>query len=103
MCSDRLDSDFPDIDLSQLDASDFDSVNCLSELHWCNDHATGASPASARYSTTDELFEVCRTRMHAHMYARTQNDMCRHARTHDPQCFQPTIGILEQSKGLLND
>uniref|UniRef100_A0A4W5NW31 Peroxisome proliferator-activated receptor gamma, coactivator 1 beta n=1 Tax=Hucho hucho TaxID=62062 RepID=A0A4W5NW31_9TELE len=58
VCSDRLDGDFPDIDLSQLDASDFDSVNCLSELHWCNDNAD-ISPASIQYSTGDpELFEI---------------------------------------------
>lgn len=58
VCSDRLDTDFPDIDLSQLDTSDFDSVNCLSELQWCNDQPVDASPASIRYSTADELFEV---------------------------------------------
>ena len=59
VCSDRLDTDFPDIDLSQLDTSDFDSVNCLSELQWCNDQPADASPASIHYSTeTDELFEV---------------------------------------------
>ncbi|XP_029917320.1 peroxisome proliferator-activated receptor gamma coactivator 1-beta [Myripristis murdjan] len=58
VCSDRLDTDFPDIDLSQLDASDFDSVNCLSELHWCNDQPSDASPASIHYSTADELFET---------------------------------------------
>lgn len=56
MCSDRLDTDFPDIDLSQLDTSDFDSVNCLSELQWCNDQPADASPA--RYCTADELLEV---------------------------------------------
>nr|XP_006632146.1 PREDICTED: peroxisome proliferator-activated receptor gamma coactivator 1-beta-like [Lepisosteus oculatus] len=56
--SDRLDADFPDIDLSQLDASDFDSVNCLSELRWCNDQSD-ASPASSCYSSGDpELFEI---------------------------------------------
>ncbi|XP_035017027.2 peroxisome proliferator-activated receptor gamma coactivator 1-beta [Hippoglossus stenolepis] len=58
VCSDRLDTDFPDIDLSQLDTSDFDSVNCLSELQWCNDQAADASPASIHYSTADELFEI---------------------------------------------
>ncbi|XP_063733210.1 peroxisome proliferator-activated receptor gamma coactivator 1-beta [Eleginops maclovinus] len=57
VCSDRLDNDFPDIDLSQLDTSDFDSVNCLSELQWCNDQSTDASPSSIHYSTADELFE----------------------------------------------
>lgn len=56
--SDRLDADFPDFDLSQLDASDFDSVNCLGELHWCNEHSDH-SPASIQYSAGDtELFEV---------------------------------------------
>ncbi|KAI3351415.1 hypothetical protein L3Q82_020269 [Scortum barcoo] len=58
VCSDRLDTDFPDIDLSQLDTSDFDSVNCLSELQWCNDQVSDASPASIHYSTADELFEI---------------------------------------------
>ncbi|MEQ2175819.1 hypothetical protein GOODEAATRI_021647 [Goodea atripinnis] len=58
VCSDRLDTDFPDIDLSQLDTSDFDSVNCLSELQWCTDHPVDVSPASIRYSTADELFEI---------------------------------------------
>uniref|UniRef100_A0A8C2WV68 Peroxisome proliferator-activated receptor gamma, coactivator 1 beta n=1 Tax=Cyclopterus lumpus TaxID=8103 RepID=A0A8C2WV68_CYCLU len=58
VCSDRLDTDFPDIDLSQLDTSDFDSVNCLSELQWCNDQPSDASPASIHYSTADELFEI---------------------------------------------
>ncbi|KAK2838596.1 hypothetical protein Q7C36_013410 [Tachysurus vachellii] len=58
VCSDHLDTDFPDFDLSQLDASDFDSVNCLSELHWCNDHSD-SSPASIQYSVGDaELFEI---------------------------------------------
>ncbi|XP_058505044.1 peroxisome proliferator-activated receptor gamma coactivator 1-beta isoform X1 [Solea solea] len=58
VCSDRLDTDFPDIDLSQLDTSDFDSVNYLSELQWCNDQPADASPASIHYSTADELFEI---------------------------------------------
>lgn len=58
MCSDRLDTDFPDIDLSQLDPSDFDSVNCLSELQWCSDQEPNASPASIHYSTADELFQI---------------------------------------------
>uniref|UniRef100_A0A8C6V242 Peroxisome proliferator-activated receptor gamma, coactivator 1 beta n=1 Tax=Neogobius melanostomus TaxID=47308 RepID=A0A8C6V242_9GOBI len=55
VCSDRLDTDFPDIDLSQLDPSDF---NCLSELQWCSDQEPNASPASIRYSTADELFQI---------------------------------------------
>lgn len=58
VCSDRLDTDFPDIDLSQLDTSDFDSVNCLSELQWCSDQQVDASPASIHCSTADQLFEV---------------------------------------------
>lgn len=56
--SGRLDADFPDFDLSQLDASDFDSVNCLGELPWCNEQSD-QSPASIQYSAGDpELFEV---------------------------------------------
>ncbi|KAL0973993.1 hypothetical protein UPYG_G00214010 [Umbra pygmaea] len=55
VCSDRLDADFPDIDLSQLDASDFDSVNCLNELHWYNDQSD-VSPTSICYSTGDPEF-----------------------------------------------
>ncbi|XP_037531095.1 peroxisome proliferator-activated receptor gamma coactivator 1-beta [Nematolebias whitei] len=58
VCSDRLDTDFPDIDLSQLDTSDFDSVNCLNELQWCTDQPADVSPASIRYDTADELFEI---------------------------------------------
>ncbi|XP_061748154.1 peroxisome proliferator-activated receptor gamma coactivator 1-beta [Nerophis ophidion] len=58
VCSDRLDTDFPDIDLSQLDTSDFDSVNCLGELPWCSDQVSDASPASIHYSTNDQLFEI---------------------------------------------
>ncbi|KAF7228683.1 peroxisome proliferator-activated receptor gamma coactivator 1-beta [Nothobranchius furzeri] len=58
VCSDRLDTDFPDIDLSQLDTSDFDSVNCLSELQWCTDQPADGSPASVHYNTADELFEI---------------------------------------------
>ncbi|XP_072251243.1 peroxisome proliferator-activated receptor gamma coactivator 1-beta [Leuresthes tenuis] len=58
VCSDRLDTDFPDIDLSQLDTSDFDSVNCLGELQWCNDQPADVSPPSIHYSTADELFEI---------------------------------------------
>ncbi|KAL4631539.1 hypothetical protein GN956_G15554 [Arapaima gigas] len=56
--SDRLDVDFPDIDLLQLDTSDFDSVSCLSELHWCHDQQDSSS-TSIQYSTGDpELFEI---------------------------------------------
>ncbi|XP_020775616.2 peroxisome proliferator-activated receptor gamma coactivator 1-beta isoform X2 [Boleophthalmus pectinirostris] len=58
VCSDRLDSDFPDIDLSQLDPSDFDSVNCLSELQWCSDQEAHASPASIHCSSADQLFQI---------------------------------------------
>ncbi|XP_065122717.1 peroxisome proliferator-activated receptor gamma coactivator 1-beta [Paramisgurnus dabryanus] len=55
--SGRLDADFPDFDLSQLDASDFDSVNCLGELPWCNEQSD-QSPPSIQYSAGDpELFE----------------------------------------------
>ncbi|XP_063044749.1 peroxisome proliferator-activated receptor gamma coactivator 1-beta [Engraulis encrasicolus] len=50
--SDHLDADFPDIDLSQLDTSDF---NCLSELHWCSEQPD-SSPSSTHYHTGDPEF-----------------------------------------------
>lgn len=52
----HLYSDFPEIDLSQLDASDFDSASCFSELQWCGEHS---ETDSSQYSTDDsELFQV---------------------------------------------
>lgn len=52
----HLYSDFPEIDLSQLDAGDFDSTNCFNELQWdCERSET----ESSQYSTDDsELFQV---------------------------------------------
>ncbi|NXE65787.1 PRGC2 protein, partial [Calcarius ornatus] len=35
----HLYSDFPEIDLSQLDAGDLDSAGCFSELHWGGEHS----------------------------------------------------------------
>ncbi|XP_075571327.1 peroxisome proliferator-activated receptor gamma coactivator 1-beta [Pelecanus crispus] len=52
----HLYSDFPEIDLSQLDASDFDSASCFSELQWCGEHS---ETDSSQYSTDDsELFQI---------------------------------------------
>lgn len=52
----HLYSDFPEIDLSQLDASDFDSAGCFGELQWCGEHS---ETDSSQYSTDDsELFQV---------------------------------------------
>lgn len=54
----HLYSDFPEIDLSQLDASDLDSASCFSELQWCAEHS---ETESSQYSTDDsELFQVPR-------------------------------------------
>ncbi|XP_075712721.1 peroxisome proliferator-activated receptor gamma coactivator 1-beta isoform X2 [Rhinoderma darwinii] len=51
-----LSLDFPEIDLSQLDASDFDTNSCFDELQWCNDHSENES---SQYSTDDsELFQI---------------------------------------------
>jgi len=51
----HLYSDFPEIDLSQLDASDFDSAGCFGELQWCAEHS---ETESSQYSTDDsELFQ----------------------------------------------
>lgn len=52
----HLYSDFPEIDLSPLDASDFDSASCFSELQWCAEHS---ETESSQYSTDDsELLQV---------------------------------------------
>ncbi|KAM6469055.1 peroxisome proliferator-activated receptor gamma coactivator 1-beta isoform 4-T4 [Liasis olivaceus] len=51
----HLYSDFPEIDLSPLDASDFDSANCFSEFQWWCEHS---ETESSQYSTDDsELFQ----------------------------------------------
>uniref|UniRef100_A0A8B9FB40 PPARG coactivator 1 beta n=1 Tax=Amazona collaria TaxID=241587 RepID=A0A8B9FB40_9PSIT len=58
----HLYSDFPEIDLSQLDASDFDSASCFSELQWCGEHS---ETDSSQYSTDDsELFQVLPSSWH---------------------------------------
>lgn len=52
----HLYSDFPEIDLSQLDASDLDSAGYFNELQWCGEHS---ETDSSQYSTDDsELFQV---------------------------------------------
>lgn len=52
----HLYSDFPEIDLSQLDAGDLDSAGCFSELQWGGEHS---ETDSSQYSTDDsELFQV---------------------------------------------
>ncbi|KAF6281197.1 PPARG coactivator 1 beta [Rhinolophus ferrumequinum] len=52
----QLCADFPELDLSQLDASDFDSATCFGELQWCAESSeTEASP----YGPDDsELFQI---------------------------------------------
>ncbi|KAM3925745.1 peroxisome proliferator-activated receptor gamma coactivator 1-beta isoform 2-T2 [Leptodactylus fuscus] len=51
-----LSLDFPEIDLSQLDAGDFDTNSCFNELQWCNDQSENES---SQYSTDDsELFQI---------------------------------------------
>lgn len=58
----QLCADFPELDLSQLDASDFDSATCFGELQWCAESSeTEASP----YGPDDsELFQVCLPESH---------------------------------------
>ncbi|NXQ58582.1 PRGC2 protein, partial [Anthoscopus minutus] len=52
----HLYSDFPEIDLSQLDAGDLDSAGCFSELQWGGEHS---ETDSSQYSTDDsELFQI---------------------------------------------
>ncbi|XP_018408561.1 PREDICTED: peroxisome proliferator-activated receptor gamma coactivator 1-beta [Nanorana parkeri] len=51
-----LSLDFPEIDLSQLDAGDFDTNSCFNELQWCTDQSENES---SQYSTDDsELFQI---------------------------------------------
>ncbi|XP_008102864.2 peroxisome proliferator-activated receptor gamma coactivator 1-beta [Anolis carolinensis] len=66
----HLYSDFPEIDLSQLDASDFDSTNCFSELQWdCGRSET----ESSQYSTDDsELFQIIDSENEALLAALTE-------------------------------
>nr|XP_020636132.1 peroxisome proliferator-activated receptor gamma coactivator 1-beta [Pogona vitticeps] len=66
----HLYSDFPEIDLSQLDAGDFDSTNCFSELQWdCERSET----ESSQYSTDDsELFQIIDSENEALLAALTE-------------------------------
>ncbi|XP_064527779.1 peroxisome proliferator-activated receptor gamma coactivator 1-beta [Pseudopipra pipra] len=66
----HLYSDFPEIDLSQLDASDFDSASCFSELQWCREHS---ETDSSQYSTDDsELFQIIDSENEALLAALTE-------------------------------
>ncbi|OCT88632.1 peroxisome proliferator-activated receptor gamma coactivator 1-beta [Xenopus laevis] len=65
-----LSLDFPEIDLSQLDASDFDSNTCFNELQWYNDHSENES---SQYSTDDsELLQIIDSENEALLAALTQ-------------------------------
>ncbi|KAM6322542.1 peroxisome proliferator-activated receptor gamma coactivator 1-beta [Podargus strigoides] len=66
----HLYSDFPEIDLSQLDASDFDSAGCFSELQWCREHS---ETDSSQYSTDDsELLQIIDSENEALLAALTE-------------------------------
>eukprot|EP00062_Callorhinchus_milii_P020282 gi/632975764/ref/XP_007904411.1/ PREDICTED: peroxisome proliferator-activated receptor gamma coactivator 1-beta-like isoform X4 [Callorhinchus milii] len=53
---DRLYSDFPEIDLSQLDVNDLDTGSCLGELQWDSEQS---DISSSHYSTDgSELFQI---------------------------------------------
>ncbi|KAE8614767.1 hypothetical protein XENTR_v10008298 [Xenopus tropicalis] len=65
-----LSLDFPEIDLSQLDASDFDSNTCFNELQWYNDQSENES---SQYSTDDsELLQIIDSENEALLAALTQ-------------------------------
>ncbi|XP_035144238.1 peroxisome proliferator-activated receptor gamma coactivator 1-beta isoform X3 [Callithrix jacchus] len=52
----QLYADFPELDLSQLDASDFDSATCFGELQWCPENS---ETEPNQYSPDDsELFQL---------------------------------------------
>ncbi|NXP73540.1 PRGC2 protein, partial [Ramphastos sulfuratus] len=66
----HLYSDFPEIDLSQLDANDFDSAGCFSELQWCGEHS---ETDSSQYSTDDsELLQIIDSENEALLAALTE-------------------------------
>uniref|UniRef100_A0A8D2N6L1 RRM domain-containing protein n=1 Tax=Zonotrichia albicollis TaxID=44394 RepID=A0A8D2N6L1_ZONAL len=66
----HLYSDFPEIDLSQLDAGDLDSAGCFSELHWDREHS---ETDSSQYSTDDsELFQIIDSENEALLAALTE-------------------------------
>ncbi|XP_077780569.1 peroxisome proliferator-activated receptor gamma coactivator 1-beta isoform X1 [Podarcis muralis] len=66
----HLYSDFPEIDLSQLDAGDFDSASCFNELQWCCEHS---ETESSQYSTDDsELFQIIDSENEALLAALTE-------------------------------
>ncbi|XP_063088426.1 peroxisome proliferator-activated receptor gamma coactivator 1-beta isoform X3 [Cavia porcellus] len=52
----QLCADFPELDLSQLDTSDFDSAACFGELQWCPENS---ETEPGQYSPDDcELFQI---------------------------------------------
>ncbi|XP_011369447.1 peroxisome proliferator-activated receptor gamma coactivator 1-beta isoform X3 [Pteropus vampyrus] len=52
----QLCADFPELDLSQLDASDFDSATCFGELQWCPE---SSETEPSQYSPEDsELLQL---------------------------------------------
>uniref|UniRef100_A0A8C0VER6 PPARG coactivator 1 beta n=1 Tax=Cyanistes caeruleus TaxID=156563 RepID=A0A8C0VER6_CYACU len=66
----HLYSDFPEIDLSQLDAGDLDSAGCFSELQWGGEHS---ETDSSQYSTDDsELFQIIDSENEALLAALTE-------------------------------
>ncbi|NXB60510.1 PRGC2 protein, partial [Struthidea cinerea] len=66
----HLYSDFPEIDLSQLDAGDLDSGGCFSELQWGGEHS---ETDSSQYSTDDsELFQIIDSENEALLAALTE-------------------------------
>ncbi|XP_064885543.1 peroxisome proliferator-activated receptor gamma coactivator 1-beta [Columba livia] len=66
----HLYSDFPEIDLSQLDASDLDSAGYFNELQWCGEHS---ETDSSQYSTDDsELFQIIDSENEALLAALTE-------------------------------
>ncbi|XP_037657589.1 peroxisome proliferator-activated receptor gamma coactivator 1-beta [Choloepus didactylus] len=52
----QLCADFPELDLSQLDTSDFDSATCFEELQWCPENAE--SEPSQYSPNASELFQI---------------------------------------------
>ncbi|XP_035144246.1 peroxisome proliferator-activated receptor gamma coactivator 1-beta isoform X4 [Callithrix jacchus] len=85
----QLYADFPELDLSQLDASDFDSATCFGELQWCPENS---ETEPNQYSPDDsELFQVDSTQDKKALATQSQSRSCTELHKHltsAPSCLQ---------------
>ncbi|XP_032106149.1 peroxisome proliferator-activated receptor gamma coactivator 1-beta isoform X3 [Sapajus apella] len=76
----QLYADFPELDLSQLDASDFDSATCFGELQWCPENS---ETEPNQYSPDDsELFQADSTQDKKAPMTQSQSRSCTELHKH---------------------